>query len=91
MSIKTVFHEKYYNFHYARDPAAAEGRLDGIMEIINGKPEAYEIIANGPARFDELCGWLKKSAGEISSALMMLEMNGFIRQMPGKIYVKVKK
>lgn len=49
MSVKIVFHERYYNSRYAMDPAAAEGRLDGIMKIIKGKPELYEIITTDPA------------------------------------------
>lgn len=49
MSIKIVFHEHYYNCQYATDPAAAEGRLYGIMGIIKSKPELYEIIEPIPA------------------------------------------
>ena len=47
--MKIVFHEKYYNSDYAMDPAAAPGRLDRIMEIINSKPEEYEVITPKPA------------------------------------------
>ena len=49
MSIKIVFHERYYNSGYATDPAASEGRLDGIMSVIRSKPELYEIITPNPA------------------------------------------
>lgn len=49
MSIKIIFHKGYYNSLYAMDPAAAAGRLDGIMEIIKRKPERYEIITPDPA------------------------------------------
>jgi len=42
--MKIVFHECYFNSGYATDPAAAEGRLDGIMASIESKPEWYEII-----------------------------------------------
>lgn len=49
MSIKIIFHERYYNSSYARDPAASEGRLDGIMEIMKRKLDLYEIIAPNPA------------------------------------------
>ncbi len=47
--MKIVFHEKYYNSEYAWDPAASVGRLDGIMEIIESKPNDYEIIIPEPA------------------------------------------
>ena len=49
MSIKIIFHERYYNSRYAVDPAASEGRLDGILNIINSKPQLYEIIEPIPA------------------------------------------
>ena len=31
--MKIVFHEKYYTSNYSMDPAAASGRLDGIMDM----------------------------------------------------------
>ncbi len=46
--MKIVFHEKYYNSEYAWDPAAAIGRLDGIMNVISENKE-YEIITPNPA------------------------------------------
>lgn len=49
MSVKIVFHERYYNSNYAMEPAAFNGRLDGIMEIIKSRPELYEIITPNPA------------------------------------------
>ncbi len=47
--MKIVFHERYYNSSYAMDPAASEGRLDGIMALIKDKPELYEIITPNTA------------------------------------------
>ncbi|MHA1293589.1 MAG: histone deacetylase family protein [Promethearchaeota archaeon] len=52
--MKIVFHEKYYNSDYAADPAAASGRLDGIMDIINSKKEVYEIIIPKPASDEDI-------------------------------------
>jgi acetoin utilization deacetylase AcuC-like enzyme len=49
MSVKIIFHERYCNSNYASEPAASEGRLDEIMNIIKRKPEVYEIIAPNPA------------------------------------------
>ena len=42
--MKIVFHERYYTSNYSMDPAAAPGRLDGIMTIIKTKKDEYEII-----------------------------------------------
>jgi len=47
--MKIVFHERYFNSSYATDPAASEGRLDGIMALIKSKPERYEIITPNTA------------------------------------------
>ncbi len=49
MRIKIIFHDRYYNSRYAMDPAAYEGRLDGIMQIVNNNPERYAIIQPKPA------------------------------------------
>ena len=47
--MKIIFHEKFYYSGYSADPAAGEGRLDGIMDIINEKTDMYEIIKPEPA------------------------------------------
>jgi acetoin utilization deacetylase AcuC-like enzyme len=49
--MKIVFHERYLNSGYATDPAASKGRLDGIMALIESKPELYEIMT--PNRANE--------------------------------------
>ncbi len=49
MSIKIIFHERYLTSDYAMDPAAASGRLDGIMNIIKTKPDVYDVIEPVPA------------------------------------------
>jgi len=41
--MKIVFHKRYYNSSYAMDPAAAPGRLEGIVDILS-KNEDYEFI-----------------------------------------------
>jgi acetoin utilization deacetylase AcuC-like enzyme len=52
--IKVIFHEKYYNSDYSGDPAASPGRLDGIMEVISGNRERYEIIRPEPALEEDI-------------------------------------
>jgi len=52
--MKIVFHEKYFNSDYASDPAAAPGRLEGIMDIINSKKDKYEIIIPEPANEEDI-------------------------------------
>lgn len=52
--MKIIFHEKYYDSDYAGDPAAAPGRLDGIMEILSGNRGRYEIIRPEPAAEEDI-------------------------------------
>ncbi len=47
--MKIIFHERYFNSSYAMDPAASEGRLDGIMALVKSKPELYEIMTPNAA------------------------------------------
>lgn len=49
MSIKIIFHERFYNSSYAMDPAAVDGRLEGIMTLVKRKPELYHIVMPDPA------------------------------------------
>lgn len=49
MPINIIFHENYFNARYTSDPAAAEGRLDGIMEIVRNDPESYQVMSPVPA------------------------------------------
>lgn len=51
--MKIVFHEKYYNSDYSHDPAAAPGRLDGIMEAL-GSGNRHEIIRPEPATEEDI-------------------------------------
>lgn len=41
--MKIVFHEIYYNSDYAGDPAAAPGRLEGIIDLLSSRDE-YKFI-----------------------------------------------
>jgi len=46
--MKIVFHKRYYNSSYAMDPAAAPGRLEGIVDILS-KNKEYVFIEPKPA------------------------------------------
>jgi acetoin utilization deacetylase AcuC-like enzyme len=52
--MKIIFHEKFYNSDYSSDPAAAPGRLEGIMEIISGNSDVYEIMKPEPAKDEDI-------------------------------------
>ena len=51
--MKIVFHERYFNSNYALDPAAAPGRLEGIIDLLS-KNEDYEFIEPKPATKEDI-------------------------------------
>ncbi|MFW9894369.1 MAG: histone deacetylase family protein [Candidatus Thorarchaeota archaeon] len=51
--MKIIFHEKFFNSDYARDPAAAPGRLEGIIELLSTSKE-FEFIKPEPAKKDDI-------------------------------------
>ncbi|MFX1275971.1 MAG: histone deacetylase family protein [Promethearchaeota archaeon] len=51
--MKIIFHEKYYNSNYAMDPAAASGRLDGIIDVLQKRRE-YEFLTPSPATEEDI-------------------------------------
>ena len=51
--MKIVFHKRYYNSNYAMDPAAAPGRLEGIIEILS-KNEDCKFIEPKPGTEDDI-------------------------------------
>lgn len=74
--MKIVFHERYYNSGYASDPAAGAGRLDGIMEIIESKPNDYEIINPEPATDkDILRAHTKSHLSQIKRNALLYELS----------------
>ena len=51
--MKIVFHRRYYNSSYSMDPAAAPGRLEGIIDVLS-KNEDYEFIEPIPATKNDI-------------------------------------
>lgn len=87
-----------------RGGAALVETAEQILEALGLKPRQEELpleddldeksvgvlkmIRSEPCRFDEICFKNSLSAGEVSRILLSLEMKGFIRQLPGKMYVR---
>jgi acetoin utilization deacetylase AcuC-like enzyme len=51
--MKIVFHERYFNSSYAMDPAAASGRLEGIIEILSTTND-FQFIEPKPATKEDI-------------------------------------
>ncbi|MBY9014630.1 MAG: histone deacetylase family protein [Candidatus Lokiarchaeota archaeon] len=51
--MKIVFHERYYNSNYAMDPAAAPGRLEGIINVLSINQE-FDFVIPNPATTEDI-------------------------------------
>lgn len=51
--MKIVFHEMYFDSTYAMDPAAASGRLEGIVDFLS-KNDEFEFISPQPATKEDI-------------------------------------
>ncbi|MCX5776604.1 MAG: DNA-processing protein DprA [Candidatus Firestonebacteria bacterium] len=49
----------------------------------------FNIINNEPMHIDEIISIVKIKAGSLATALINLELKGFIKQYPGKLFVKL--
>ena len=59
--------------------------------VLHRKPpeeysEIFNIIAKEPINVDEICKKTGKQIAEINSIITMLELDGFIEGLPGKVY-----
>lgn len=51
--MKIVFHERFYNSSYSRDPAAEPGRLESIIDLLS-KRQDFEFIKPEPAKKEDI-------------------------------------
>ena len=62
--------------------------LNGLTEV---ERRLYDVILHSPISFEELILMFgTEKIGELSSSLLNLEMKGFVKQLPGKIYTTTK-
>lgn len=54
----------------------------------DGESALYNIIGDYPVHIDQIARAGKMTPGEVSSLLMKMELKGFIRQLPGKMFVR---
>ena len=72
--MKVVFHEKYFNSSYAMDPAAAPGRLEGIIEILSNNTEFEFIEPTTAAKEDILRAHTERHYRYINRDPLLLEL-----------------
>jgi len=65
-----------------------DGISDAMTELTDSEKKIYRILGDYPIHIDEIVGQGGLDAGEVSSALMQLELKGLTRQLMGKMFVK---
>ena len=65
-----------------REPLLPKGKMDGVERTI------YDIIGNYPIHIDQIARTGAMDAGQVAMTLLKMELNGTIRQLPGKMYVR---
>ncbi len=59
------------------------------IELDGDESPVYESLTGDPLHIDSIAETLKKSSAETLRILFSLEMKGLIRQMPGKMFVRI--
>jgi len=72
--MKIVFHERYYSANYAMDPAAAPGRLEGIINILTNNKEFDFIVPKPATKEDILRAHTERHYNYISRDPLLLEL-----------------
>jgi len=65
-----------------------EDASDSEAELSEAERKIYRILGDYPMHIDEIVRQGKMDAGEVSSALMELELKGLARQLMGKLFVR---
>jgi DNA processing protein len=59
-----------------------------VMQLFGREKEVYDLLSHDPVCFDSLMEQTGMAAGELSAALIMLELGGTIIRVPGDAYVR---
>jgi DNA processing protein len=65
-----------------REPSLPKGKMEGVERSV------YDIIGNYPIHIDQIARTGAMDAGQVAMILLKMELNGTIRQLPGKMYVR---
>jgi DNA processing protein len=57
-----------------------------IQNVPNEYLEIYKTLLSGPIHINDICRTLNKNISEVNLALTMLELQGFVKQLPNKMF-----
>lgn len=61
---------------------------ESVAELSDSARNVLDTLEIDPVPIDYLCGLLKIEAGQLGAILMELEINGLVRQYPGKMFAR---
>ncbi|CAK7010944.1 MAG: hypothetical protein DELT_02081 [Desulfovibrio sp.] len=61
-------------------PSGKEIELEGL------EAAAHSLLLQGPLHIDDICRSLGQTAGTVSRIVMMLELKGIVKRLPGMVY-----
>lgn len=71
-------------------PAARMLRQDTVQLDDDAQRKVYQLLANGEKSFDEILAASGLSLPDCTLALTMLQLNGLVSSLPGKLYTRAK-
>ena len=75
---------KYYNIK----PTNSQISINNFINIPDEYKDIYKLLGNEPIHINNICRKLNTNINEISSKLVIMELNGLIKEIPQKGYVK---
>lgn len=70
-------------------PPATPQQKQALPPMSEAHRKIYALLAQGDMSFDELAAQTELPTAELSVALTMMQMSGFIRALPGKTYCRI--
>jgi DNA processing protein len=72
----------------AQESDLFKGAFGAPPAMDESEEKVYEIISDYPMHIDEIVRLGGMDAGEVLSILMRMELNGVVKQLPGKMFVR---
>jgi DNA processing protein len=83
--IEDILNEyKDMNFRHVYKKQTNERNI--IQNVPNEYLEIYKTLLSGPIHINDICRTLNKNISEVNLALTMLELQGFVKQLPNKMF-----
>ena len=83
-----ILDEVGLSYKYTRDADVLRGISNKPPQMDESERKIYEIIGDYPMHIDQIVRIGEMDAGEVLSILLRMELNGFVKQLPGKMFIR---